>query len=113
MLNFFFSKKMKYFHIGEDNKINMEELIHLKNKINIVPKATKKKKKEKDGKETPGKEIEINTKIEEEKKVEKEEKNDLLKVKSEKLLSFKNLITNMEIIYENMQILRSKGNNLR
>ena len=90
----------------------MEELIHLKNKINIVPKATKKKKKEKDGKETPGKEIEINTKIEEEKKVEKEEKNDLLKVKSEKLLSFKNLITNMEIIYENMQILRSKGNNL-
>ena len=51
--------------------------------------------------------------MEEEKKVEKEgEKNDLLKIKSEKLLSFKNLVTNMEIIYENMQILRSKGNNL-
>ena len=109
---FLFLQENEIFSYGEDNKINMEELIHLKNKINIVPKATKKKKKEKDGKETPGKEIEINTKIEEEKKVEKEEKNDLLKVKSEKLLSFKNLITNMEIIYENMQILRSKGNNL-
>ena len=96
----------------------MKELVHLKNKINVSAKDSKKNEEEKnkskeidtknDKLEEIGKTICKNEKEEKEKK----EKKDLLKIKSEKLLFYKNLITNMEVIYENMQTLRAKGNNL-
>ena len=41
---FLFLQETEIFSYGEDNKITMDELIHLKNKINIIPKKTKKKK---------------------------------------------------------------------
>ena len=111
---FIFHPETEIFKYDEDGKkITMDELIHLKNKINIIPKETKKKEKDKKKEEQTLCDTEISAKKVEEKNVINEVKeNDLLKKKSEKLLSFKNLITNMEIIYENMQILRNKGNNL-
>ena len=87
---FLFLQKKENFSYGINNKISIDELIHLKNKINISEK-------------------DINT---EEEKDKEKEKKDILKIKSKKLLFFKNLVNNMEIIYENMQILRAKGNNL-
>ena len=86
---FLFLKETEIFSYGEDNKISMDELIHLKNKIYITQKDIKKIANfEEDG------------------------KNYFLKIKFEKLLFFKELITNMEIIYDIMQELRNKGNNL-
>jgi len=79
-----------------------------------MQKKKKKRKKKEEIKEGDSASISINEKEEtiKEKDNKENEKNDLLTEKSEKLLFFKNLITNMEIIFENMQILRSKGNNL-
>ena len=96
----------------------MEELIHLKNKINISQKESNKKEV-KDNSQNIGDKLklqeEINTKEEsnknEKEKIKKEE-GKLFQIKCEKLLFYKNLISNMEIIYENMKILRTKGNNL-
>lgn len=116
---FLFLQDSEVFSYGKDNKITMDELVHLKNKINISPKEEKKKEEEETNKE----ENNIHDsnckseKLEEKKAVEKQkkkesEKNDLLKEKSNKLLFYKNLIINMEVIYDNMQILRNKGNNL-
>ena len=114
-----FQQDTEFFYYGDDdNKTSMKELVHLKNKINVSAKDSKKNEEEKnkskeidtknDKLEEIGKTICKNEKEEKEKK----EKKDLLKIKSEKLLFYKNLITNMEVIYENMQTLSAKGNNL-
>ena len=76
---FIFLPEMEIFSYDENNIITMDELIHLKNKINIYPYK---------------------------------EKNELLNEKYEKLLTFKRLVINTEKIYENMQYLRTKGNDL-
>jgi hypothetical protein len=108
---FLFLHENEIFTYGEEeNKITMDELIHLKNKINISPKVEKKEEKSEGDSIEPSKATQEKKKIEEEKK--EQENKDLLQQKSKKLLFFKNLITNMEVIYENMQILRTKGNNL-
>ena len=70
-------------YYGKENKITMKELINLKNKIYI---------KNDDEKED----------IEDE----------ILKNKFQILIFFKNIISNLEIIYDNMTILRKKGNSL-
>ena len=44
--------------------------------------------------------------------MDEKDKKDLLKIKREKLLFYKNLISNIEVIYENLEILRNQGNNL-
>ena len=66
----------------DDKKTNMEELIHMKNNICI-------------------------NKPEEIKGVK-----NILQIKSDKLLFFKDLISELEVIYDNMKILRIKGTNL-
>ena len=105
---FLFLQDSEVFKYGkEEIKITMDELVHLKNKINISQKNEKKKEEEEERNKEENNICDSNDKS---KKVE--EKNDLLKEKSEKLLFYKNLITNMEVIYENMEILRNKGNNL-
>ena len=115
---FLFQQDTEFFYYGDDEKkTSMEELIHLKNKINISAKGPKKKEEEKnkskqtDTKNDKLKEIE-ETIYKNEKEKKEKEKKDLLKIKLEKLIFYKNLITNMEVIYENMQTLRTKGNNL-
>ena len=76
---------------------NIEELIKLKNKINIQPQ----------------KKIKENGEKKNETKEEKEEKEkDPFEIKCDKLLFFKNIITNLEIIYDKINILRTKGFNL-
>ena len=99
---FKFDQESENFSFGEGKKIEMEELIHLKDKVNILPKDNDIEKNKDD-------KIEIKEK---EEAKDGKEKQDILKMKCEKLLFFKNLVTNMEVIYENMQILRTKGNNL-
>jgi len=93
----------------------MEELIYLKNKINISSKeASKKKEKKYKEKNIEGDKLKsfIESK-EETNEVKKGNKNyNILEIKTEKLIFYKNLITNIEVIYDNMQILRKKGNNL-
>ena len=108
---FLFLHETEIFSYGEDNKITMEELIHLKNKINVSAndENIKEEDKIKDDKSDKSKAEEVKKKIDEEKN---KEKNDILKIKLKKLLFYKNLVTNMEVIYENMQILKTKGNNL-
>ena len=77
---------------GETIKINnIEELIKLKNKINIQPQ----KKIQENG----------------DKKEEKKEK-DIFELKCDKLIFFKDLISNLEIIYDKINILRTKGFNI-
>ena len=72
----------------------MKELIDLKNKINILPKNN-------------------NIENKEEEETKEKEKQDILSIKTAKLLFYKNLDSNIEVIFENMQILRTKGNNLQ
>ena len=81
----------------------MDELIHLKNKINIIPqdenmeKQDKKKEgKNKDNKTDKLEEIQEAIEIKEEKEEEREkkEKQDILKIKYEKLGFYKSLVTN-------------------
>jgi hypothetical protein len=108
---FTFDYEKEDFSYDEDKKITMEELIHLKNKINVSAKdeSIKEEDKIKDDNSDKSKGEEVKKKREEEKK---KEKNDILKIKYKKLLFFKNLMNNIEVIYENMQILKIKGNNL-
>ena len=113
---FLFLYETEIFTYGEGKKITMEELIHLKNKINVSSKDERikeddknKEEKNKIDKSDISKEENEKTEIEEKRN---KEKNDLLKIKFKKLLFYKNLVTNMEVIYENMQILKNKGNNL-
>ena len=73
----------------KNEKTEMEDLIHLKNRIHI--KAQKK------GKENRNK---------------KNAKKDLFQEKCEKLIFFKETISNLELIYDNMKVLRTKGSSL-
>ena len=83
MAKFSFRQENEVFTYGEnENEITMEELIILKNKI------------------PPFKE----------KNLDKEDKDDILKSKVQKLIYFKKIISNLEIIYDSMEILRQKGN---
>ena len=66
----------------------MKELIHLKNRIHI--KAQKRKENQN----------------------KKGSKKDLFQVKCEKLIFFKETISNLELIYDNMKVLRIKGSSL-
>jgi len=80
--NLNFKQDNEDFYYGENKCMtNMEELIHLKNKIHI------KSKKENN-------EIKI------------------LQIKWDKLVFFKENISNLEKIYDNMKVLRAKGNSL-
>ena len=78
------------FRYGKDKttKTEMENLIHLKNRIHI--KAQK------------GKENNNNT----------GNKKDSFQEKCEKLIFFKETISNLELIYDNMKVLRTKGSSL-
>ena len=92
---------------GKFIKIDIEELIKLKNKINIQPQKIAKENgdKIKESKKTG------ETK---EEQPEKEEitKKDIFETKCDKLLFFKNTISNLEIIHEKMNILTKKGFNI-
>ena len=83
---------------------NIEELIKLKNKINIQPQ---KKIKENGDKKN---EANQTNEIEDEKEEQKEK--DVFETKCDKLLFFKNIIGNLEIIYDKINILRIKGFNI-
>ena len=65
-----------------ENKTNMEELIHLKN--NICIKSPEKNKGSKD----------------------------IVQIKCDKLFFFKDIISELEVIYDNMKVLRIKGTSL-
>ena len=106
---FQFVQESENFSFGEGKKIDMEELIYLKNKINILPLDNNIEKGNNEEKKRKGDKIEI---MEKEEDKNEKEIHDILKIKSEKLIFFKNLVTYIEVIYENMQILRIKGNNL-
>ena len=86
---------------------NIEELIKLKDKINLQPK--KKIKENIVIKNETNQTSETMEKTEDKK--ENKEK-DLLEEKCDKLLFFKNTIANLEIIYDKIYILRSKGFNI-
>ena len=77
--------------IKQTNKIkSIEEMIKLKSKINLQPKKSKE---------------EIKNKKEEKEKDPYEDKCD-------KLLFFKDIISNLEVIYDKINILRAKGFNI-
>jgi len=71
---FLFLQEIEIFTYGGDDKITMEDLIHLKNKINIIPKVAKKKEKDKNKKDKKEGDTEISTKIEEEKNTAEEKR---------------------------------------
>ena len=64
---------------------NIKDLIDLKNKINIQPENKEKKSEEKKG---------------------------LFEIKCDKLIFFKNIVSNLEVIYDEIKILRIKGYNI-
>ena len=68
--------------------MNIKELIDLKNKINIQPERKKNSEEKSD------------------------DIVDLYKLKCDKLIFFKNIISNIEVIYDKMKILRIKGYNI-
>jgi hypothetical protein len=77
------SEDFRYKKNGENIKINIEELIKLKNKINIQPSKSSTKKR-----------------------------NDPYEIKCDKLLFFKDIISNVEVIYNKINILRTEGFNI-
>ena len=77
---------------GKTKKIDLEELKKLKNKINIQKKTN-----------------ENGDKI---KKVENNKEKDKFEEKCDKLIFFKDIVTNLEIIYDKMDALRKKGFNI-
>ena len=77
-----------------------EELIIEKNKITLQQKKIKEEEKK-----------EVKDKKEEENKEEKKEK-DIFEDKCDKLIFFKDIISNLEIIYDKIDILRKKGFNI-
>ena len=77
---------------------NIEELIKLKNKINIQDKNKTKNNGQKNDKKDE---------ITKEKK-----KKDIFEEKCHKLIFFKDIISNLEIIYDKLNILRNKGFNI-
>jgi len=83
----------EYFCYNIDGKSipkNMNELIDLKNKINIQSDNKQIKNGEK----------------------KNEEKEDLYQIKCDKLIFFKNIVSNFEVIYDKIKILRIKGYNI-
>lgn len=79
------SEDLKYEINGEDKKIpNVDELTKFGNKINIQYQNKKEEKKEKD----------------------------IFELKCDKLLFFKDLVSKIEIIYDKINILGSKGYNI-
>jgi len=79
-------KEYFYYKIdGKSNQKNIKELIDLKNKINIQPENKQKKN---------------------------EEIKDLYQKKIDKLIFFKNIVSNFEVIYNKIKILRKKGYNI-
>ena len=97
-----------YYKDGKPIKIeNIDELIKLKNKINIQPQ---KKVKENEEKKNDSKTS--SDQIDERDEKEKIKQKDIFEIKCDKLLFFKNIISNLEIIYEKMNILRKKGFNI-
>ena len=74
------------FRYGEtrNDLTDMEQLIHYKNRINIKPPKKDNENKPKDS----------------------------FQIKCEKLIFFKESISNLELIYDNMKILRIKGSSL-
>ena len=82
--------KDKTFNIYQDeDDFNLEDLIHLKNKINIK-----------------------NENIDESKKIIDNFDKKQLKLKCKIMIFYKNLISNLEVINDNMKFLRMKGNSL-
>ena len=73
-----------YYNENIKNNTNMEELIYLKNRINIKPQNNSNNNKDKD----------------------------TLQIKCEKLIFFKENISNLELIYDNIKVLRTKGSSL-
>ena len=84
------SEIFRYTNCEEKIEIKIEELINLKNKINI--------------------QTENNKKIDE--KEDKEKEKDMYEIKCDKLLFFKKIISNIEVIYDKIKILRIKGYNI-
>jgi len=82
---------------GETMKINsIEELIKLKNKINIQPQKK------------VGEEKKANDKN----KINENKDKDIFEIKCDKLIFFKDIISNLEVIYDKINILRKKGFNI-
>ena len=82
------SEIFRYTKGDEKIEIKIEELINLKNKINIQTDDNKKSKE----------------------KVDKEK--DIYQIKCDKLIFFKEKISNIEVIYDKIKILRVKGYNI-
>ena len=78
----------RYTNDDEKKEIEIEELINLKNKMNIQADNNKKS----------------------EEKLNKEK--DIYQIKCEKLIFFKKIISDIEIIYDKIKILRIKGYNI-
>ena len=70
---------------GQNNPVNIKELINLKNKINVQN---------------------------ENKKINEYEEKDIYQIKCDKLMFFKKIISNLEAIYDKMKKLRLKGYNI-
>ena len=99
-----YSENFSYEYKDKINQIEMTELIHLKNKITIKEENKNKRENKKE------KESNINSINTYNEGMENEK--DVLKIKRETLLFFKNIITNLEIINEYMKDLRIKGSSL-
>jgi len=82
------SQNFKYKNNEENKEITIEELINLKNKINIQVNDNKKNKENED------------------------KEKDKYQIKCDKLIFFKKIISNIEIIYDKIKILRVKGYNI-
>ena len=83
------SEIFRYTNGEEKIEIKIDELINLKNKINIQPDNNKKNKEK-----------------------ENEDEKDTYQRKCDKLIFFKKIISNIEIIYDKIKILRVKGYNI-
>ena len=80
----FFQDNEEFSYFDKKKITSMKNLIQLKNKIPPLKKGGKKVNKS----------------------------NEIIEEKRDKLIFFKEIISNLEIIYDNMNILRKKGNNL-
>ena len=91
----------EYFCYRIDDKSiqkNINELIDLKNKININNENEQKKTGEE--------------KSEEKDETKNEDKKDLFQTKCDKLIFFKDIVSKLEAIYDKIKILRAKGYNI-
>jgi len=84
-----------YKDVDKQTEKKIDDLIDLKNKINIqINNNNKKEKKEEKNKEEENKE------------------DDIYKEKCDKLIFFKKIVNEFEVIYDEMKILRTKGSGL-